>query len=365
MNMASGQQQENNDVSDTIVSQYTKFCRNLCKAITATGDVELAWLFIIRYFDRVQRKGLLADFLGELLEKLGWIAVHEPITNAINRMAPFEAMEFVLEMTEYLSDEDAVSTMRLLAVSKAQQIPILALAASRSIGQLWKAATRFKDKSLFPVIESLFQRMETDAIGPVVGVIARTVDTSTSPEGRAVSTSLLSRRRRWLQDEVSRLKSWEMPEAEFPGHAGVEAFLRGPKASFVISGFSDIMGAEKFITYHQSQTKQSVSYIMTAHGSGMNAIVIVTKTREHHHPSKHELDELTAELTRLAQICPLASAGVEVSGYKRPRTETSSDEPSGSKQRRERTSEDFMGSSGSLMQAKGMPASDGNVPPSA
>lgn len=96
MNMASGQQQENNDVSDTIVSQYTKFCRNLCKAITATGDVELAWLFIIRYFDRVQRKGLLADFLGELLEKLGWIAVHEPITNAINRMAPLKPWNLCL-----------------------------------------------------------------------------------------------------------------------------------------------------------------------------------------------------------------------------------------------------------------------------
>ncbi|KAF1792330.1 Glutathione S-transferase, C-terminal-like [Phytophthora cactorum] len=71
MNMATGNDQKDADRDGSRPYRYVDFCLRMCNAIAAAGDVELVWLFFIRYFDSLKKKELLAPSLVSLIEKYG------------------------------------------------------------------------------------------------------------------------------------------------------------------------------------------------------------------------------------------------------------------------------------------------------
>lgn len=308
MNMATGTDQ--NDADRDKPTACLDFCQRMCKAIASSGDVELVWLFFMRFFDNLKEKELLTSSLGSLIEKFGWKMVCTPLTNAIDRMDSLDAMSLALELAKVSDAQVALTT---LAVTKAQLVPEGVLASSKHVASLWKCSASCHNEGLFNTVACILPKLDPSVLGPIITEVAEYEQAQPTPGQRVVLASLVSTRRRWLGAEISRLNEFtlQIPSAWISAQDRIETILREQKQndSFVIGEFADISAALRFVENlpHSTDSTSRTPFTLEAHQADARAIVIVNKTGDQYEISRQQLEQYNAEINLLS--ASLSSGG--------------------------------------------------------
>jgi hypothetical protein len=341
MNMATGKERDTDDQRDSNMSSYMAFCQRMCRAITAVGDVELVWLFFIRFFDKLMKKGQLAPSIADLIKKFGWVVVRLPLANAIKRLSPGDAMKFSLEVVSACATGGNVPVALVaVAVNNAQLIPAAELASSDQVCALWRAAVNSQDTELFARVLAMLKNLDPSALGPVISAISNCVQVASPSYQRASLASLVSARCHWLEAEVARFTkslTLEISRDRFQVPGGIDGFLCGPHHSALISGFADIVAARKFINEtlpRPTASKPIAPLTMLAEENGARSLVLVKKTTEQVETANMQLEGYVTELKHLSEsLGPALEISVSGVGEKRPSPDNDDDHDNRSRQR--------------------------------
>ncbi|KAE9194029.1 hypothetical protein PF005_g17849 [Phytophthora fragariae] len=314
---------------DNSVSPYMNFCQDMCSAIAAAGDVSLVGKFFTKFFGRLKNKQQLAPTILIMMNQFGWDAIAAHLTGAMNQQNQHDALVFAVKLADDCRAEAKFeSPATMLAIEKARGVPGEVLSSFDHLGLLWKCASTCPSPAAFTAIETLLKNLDGGLLAPVLTCISSCVDQASPTNQRSALTALVSSRCQWLAGEISRqhkVFSWEMPDAHFPANAEVENFLRGEHSTFALRGFGGITAARKFVSDNNrtpNGPNRTASYTMSAQGSGKNAAVVVTKTREYFESLKKKLDAMSDELARLSKDYPLSTSSMNSTiGIKRPRDE--------------------------------------------
>ncbi|KAE9013499.1 hypothetical protein PR002_g14488 [Phytophthora rubi] len=269
---------------DNSVSPYMNFCQDMCSAIAAAGDVSLVGKFFTKFFGRLKNKQQLAPTILIMMNQFGWDAIAAHLTGAMNQQNQHDALVFAVKLADDCRAEAKFeSPATMLAIEKARGVPGEVLSSFDHLGLLWKCASTCPSPAAFTAIETLLKNLDGGLLAPVLTCISSCVDQASPTNQRSALTALVSSRCQWLA------------------------------------------AARKFVSDNNrtpNGPNRTASYTMSAQGSGKNAAVVVTKTREYFESLKKKLDAMSDELARLSKDYPLSTSSMNSTiGIKRPRDE--------------------------------------------
>ncbi|RLN86247.1 hypothetical protein BBJ28_00008396 [Nothophytophthora sp. Chile5] len=280
------------------MSVSLRFCQTLGGLLTKTGDPKLVHFFFENFFGGLEDKNAFAGGIVQLLQAFEWSAVGEAVLAACDcspKMSedfelqsspryPDEAgLELTLHVVDGLDRGHVQTILMRSAVGKAIEFPLKELAGSKSLDLLWKWAVRCEDKSILGDMVNYFKPMDPRMLRPVIDTFSKYVEGLDAKDKRlAALASVAQIRIDWLDmqiDELDRPFSWEMPDAQFPDNARVQTFLRGPESTMTTTGlvfFRNVKHARRWTGHKQ----RNASFTLQAGGTGGDAFVTITKTRD-------------------------------------------------------------------------------------
>jgi hypothetical protein len=122
-----------------------------------------------------------------------------------------------------------------------------------------------------------------------------------SPSIRA----LCEYRRKWLENKISQKAefSWHMPDALLPRYPQVENFLRSDRINMeLIDVFGDIDDARRFASSYNYRVQNGFSINSVPNGSGRNAYVTITKTRDYYDQQERLFTQFAQEMQEITHF---------------------------------------------------------------
>lgn len=102
----------------------------------------------------------------------------------------------------------------------------------------------------------------------------------------------------WLAAENDgAVENWSFPEAAFPPRAEIQAFLRGPEMSMVLTGLNGAKHARNFVNKYISDG-ENCAFSMEPSGSSL----VIEKDEEYFKERDERMDELYGEMLKLQEM---------------------------------------------------------------
>jgi hypothetical protein len=281
-------------------------CRSICKAITASVEVNLVDMFFKTCFSQVKEKAQMTMPIAALIRVFRWAIVRVSIESAIQDLPRAEGMGFALMLATALKDYPlAQSALTQLAARIARlwggdNLRCLPL---QDVEALWRNAAACDRPEILRDVGKVFTEINGKHLQSVIGALSKSVTVSSPEEHRSVFTSIVSRRREWLEAEIADIVkpfTCQILDSSFPNAAELIAFFKGPNRSCVIRGFTSIAEARKRVDALQTRIRASLQ--MTSEGRGRDSLVRIIKTSGAFDPRKELLPGYKAEIVQLIQL---------------------------------------------------------------
>lgn len=291
--------------------------------LNETGDVHLAKRFFEQTFPRVQGKLNLAMPLVALFRKFAWSEVGPAFMECLNKSKPWgqtrfddrdatlltDAVQLALQIADSLllahpgtGGSEATTALARSAVDRVKTIVWEDLLSCKFV-HLWQVVSALDDKSLQNELITHFDNVDVVYLKTVI----ESMDVVAKPNTDlyVAFQRMIERRLEWLNRKVSAAVelpdfSRDMPNASFPDHPEVEAFLRGPEQEMTVRDMNGVEEARAFVSMY-SHAHPNASFTLTAGGRGRNAHVVVSKTRQAFNTRKHEIVAFHNEAKHLSE----------------------------------------------------------------
>lgn len=298
-----------------------EFCQKLCETIVELDDFSLAAAFFRKFFPRLSRKDMLVPALALTVRKFGWDLVGASVLSSLDGMGLALKLASALEGIPH-----AQYDLTVLAVEKARELVVsnpIYFTSSPDLGLLWQLAVASMNLQLFQQVVHLLESLDGKLLGSVMEMLINSADISKHPKHWSGLTSIATRRRQWLMNEMEEIKkpfTWEVPVADFPDADMILAFLEGPEEYLQLQGFASLVAARSRAQLLRQHIKAPIT--VTADGRGQEACVKILKTGGIFGLNTKKMAEYSDEVTRLDQLLhPEQESNDGITGKKHPREE--------------------------------------------
>lgn len=296
-------------------------CRGLCELLVDAGDASLANTFFVKFFSALsdqEHKEALVPSIIALARTFDWSDVGQAVVSSLDtpadddvdtpyfrytRVPKRSVHEIVLQLVDGLDQGPAQRALLSLAIDKVAQLSDEVLCSSKSLDVLWKCAINCGDDSIFEAVANKFKQVNPSLLRPVIDAFSQQLSGVAATDDKfAVLSSIAALRIHWLSTQLQAQGqpfSWEMPDAQFPDNAHVQAFLRGPRVSMDTMGvrsFNGIQHARNYANKWMREKQINASFELEPEGRGRDAYVVITKTRTWF--SKHQKELLQYQSER-------------------------------------------------------------------
>ncbi|KAE8990543.1 hypothetical protein PR002_g21123 [Phytophthora rubi] len=291
----------------------TEFCCVLCELLVDAGDAALVNLFFNKCFSmlfaRLQSEETVVPILVKMLRSLSWNDVGQACLESFGQLGEVKTMTMALQVADGLDDgTSAKNALMQLALENAVKLSDTVIIAPVHGRMLWTWVIRSDDSRAFDMLANKVKNMDPRSMGPPTEAFTQCL-TDIDPLGDkfAALKAIADKRRAWLESQIQQLDkpfSWEMPGAEFPDNAKVEAFLRGPDTSMTtkeVCSFKKLRDAQNYAAKWMRASQGEASYVMEATEENGAAFVTITKTKGWASSREKLLQQYKAELNILAK----------------------------------------------------------------
>ncbi|KAE9310954.1 hypothetical protein PF008_g20325 [Phytophthora fragariae] len=309
----------------------SSFFQMMVGLIVKCEDATLVGLLFEKFFNGATDNKCVGGICS-LINAFKWENLKDAVlsilrTSSKDRRYGWEAEDDVrltLQLVDNLERGEAQTALLAEAVERVMDSDPEQLARSSAQSLLWKCVIQSDESAILTNLVEHFQKIKPADLKPVLKAVSEHVASlDTNDKKFKAIASIATLRMEWLNQQIDKLDrpfTWEMPNALFIDNARVQAFLRGLESTMTTQGlvyFRNLKHAQRW-TRH---ARENASFKMIAEGTGRDAFVRITKTRQYYEQRQTKATNFKAEKEELLAKRFNDPANNNSRSRKRPREE--------------------------------------------